>query len=136
MLTYGDAVANVDIKKLVDFHKNMNTIGTVTGVYPGSRFGDLVVDGSKVTQFKQQLKDVNTQKPINGGYFVFKKEFLDFIPDDPSADLEKAPIDAIVEKGELSIYDHKDFWQCMDTFRDNQLLEKMWKENPVWKIWE
>lgn len=135
MLTYGDAVANVDINKLVEFHKKMNTIGTVTGVYPGSRFGDLVVDGNKVKEFKQQLKDINTQKPINGGYFVFKREFLDIIPDNPAADLEKAPMDVIVEKGELSVYDHKDFWQCMDTFRDNQLLEKMWKENPVWKIW-
>ena len=136
MLTYGDAVANVDIHKLVAFHKNMDTIGTVTGVYPGSRFGDLVVDGKMVKEFRQQLKDVNTQKPINGGYFVFKKEFLDYIPDDPSADLEKVPMDAIVENGQLSVYEHTDFWQCMDTYRDNQMLEKMWKENPVWKIWK
>lgn len=136
MLTYGDAVSNIDIHKLVAFHKKTNTIGTVTGVYPGSRFGDLVVDRNTVIEFKQQLKDVNTQKPINGGYFVFKKEFLDNIPDDPTTDLEKAPINAIVSKKQLSVFDHRDFWQCMDTYRDNQMLEKMWKENPVWKIWE
>lgn len=136
MLTYGDAVANVDLKALYEFHLRKNTIGTVTGVYPGSRFGDLVVEGETVKQFKQQLKDVDNQKPINGGYFVFKREFLDLIPNDPTADLEKAPMDIIVSQNQLSVYDHKDFWQCMDTYRDNQLLEKMWKENPIWKIWK
>lgn len=135
MLTYGDAVANVDIHKLVEFSKTMNTIGTVTGVYPPSRFGDLVTSGDLVTNFKQQLKDVESQAPINGGYFVFKKEFLDLIPDNPKTNLENEPIDALVSKNQLAVYQHKDFWQCMDTFRDNQLLEKMWKEKPLWKIW-
>ncbi|MBP7839730.1 MAG: glucose-1-phosphate cytidylyltransferase [Bacteroidales bacterium] len=135
MLTYGDAVSNVDIAKLVKFNEKINTIGTVTGVYPPSRFGDLVIDGNKVAKFKQQLKDVDNQAPINGGYFVFKREFLDLIPDDPKVNLENEPIDALVEQGELAVYHHKGFWQCMDTYRDNQLLEKMWKDNPVWKIW-
>lgn len=135
MLTYGDAVSNVNLNKLVDYSEKMNTIGTVTGVYAASRFGDLVIEGNKVTEFKQQLKDIHSQQPINGGYFVFKKEFLDLIPDDPTVDLEKAPINSIVDKGELSLYEHKDFWQCMDTYRDNQLLNKLWDENPVWKIW-
>jgi glucose-1-phosphate cytidylyltransferase len=136
MLTYGDAVSNVNINDLVAFHKEQNTMGTVTGVYPPSRFGDLVTEGSAVTLFKQQLKDVDRQSPINGGYFVFKKEFLDLIPDDAAADLEKIPMDRLVEMKQLSVFRHKDFWQCMDTYRDNQLLEKMWKENPVWKIWK
>lgn len=135
MLTYGDAVANVNLKELVKFHNQKKTVGTVTGVYPPSRFGDLVLNGDMVKQFKQQLKDVETQQPINGGYFVFKKKFLDYIPDDPKADLEKKAMDAIVEKGELSIYHHKDFWHSMDTFRDNQQLNKMWNNNPPWKIW-
>ena len=136
MLTYGDAVANVDLNKLLEFHIKMNTIGTVTGVYPGSRFGDLVIEGDRVTEFRQKLKDVQSQKPINGGYFVFKKEFLDLIPDDPSVDIEKTPMNIIVEKGQLSVYRHEDFWQCMDTYRDYQMLNKMWIENPVWKIWD
>jgi glucose-1-phosphate cytidylyltransferase len=136
MLTYGDAVANVDISKLIAFNKQQDTIGTVTGVFPPSRFGDLVAEGPMVTKFKQQLKDVETQKPINGGYFVFKREFLDHIPDDPTTDLEKAPMDSIVEKNQLSVYRHTDFWQCMDTFRDNQLLNKLWNDNPPWRIWE
>lgn len=136
MLTYGDAVCNVDLAKLVEFNKKMDTIGTVTGVYPPSRFGDLVIEGNKVSKFKQQLKEVETQAPINGGYFVFKREFLDLIPNNPSTTLENEPMDAIVNANQLSVFRHNDFWQCMDTFRDNQLLEKMWKENPVWKIWE
>jgi glucose-1-phosphate cytidylyltransferase len=135
MLTYGDAVSNVDIDKLVEFHKINDTIGTVTGVYPPSRFGDLVINGDRISEFKQQLKDIENQSPINGGYFVFKREFLDFIPDIPAINIENEPIDAIVDKNELSVYLHKDFWQCMDTFRDNQYLEKLWSENPAWKIW-
>jgi glucose-1-phosphate cytidylyltransferase len=136
MLTYGDAVADVDIKSLVNFAKARNTIGTVTGVYPASRFGDLVTNGESVKTFKQQLKQPEETEPVNGGYFVFKKDFLDHIPDDPSTDLEKAPIDALVMKNELSVYRHKHFWHCMDTYRDNLRLNEMWATNPVWKIWD
>jgi glucose-1-phosphate cytidylyltransferase len=135
MLTYGDAVSNVNISELLAFHAKMGTMGTVTGVYPPSRFGDLEIKGDMISRFKQQLKDVESQAPINGGYFVFNREFLDLIPDGPSVNLENEPIDALVLKNNLSVYRHKDFWQCMDTYRDNQLLEKLWKENPVWKIW-
>ena len=136
MLTYGDAVANVDLNRLIGFAKEKNTIGTVTGVYPASRFGDLVTQGDQVKVFKQQLKDTEGKEPINGGYFVFKKEFLEHIPEDPTIDLEKLPFDRLVDKNELSIYRHKGFWQCMDTYRDNQHLNELWKENPVWKIWD
>jgi glucose-1-phosphate cytidylyltransferase len=135
MLTYGDAVADVNIRKLVDFAKAKNTIGTVTGVYPASRFGDLVTNGDNVQVFKQQLKETEEVEPINGGYFVFKKSFLDLIPDDPSVDLEKTPIERLVEKNELSVYRHKQFWHCMDTYRDNLHLNRMWEDNPPWKIW-
>jgi glucose-1-phosphate cytidylyltransferase len=136
MLTYGDAVSNVNITELLAFHAKMNTIGTVTGVYPPSRFGDLVIEGDKVEKFKQQLKDVNNQAPINGGYFVFKKEFLELIENEPTINIENEPIEQLVDQGDLSVYKHKDFWQCMDTYRDNQLLERLWKEDPKWKIWD
>ncbi len=135
ILTYGDIVSNVDIKSLVDFHIKMDTIGTLTGVYPPSRYGDLIVEGDLIEQFKQQLKDIETQAPINGGYFVFKREFLDCIPDDPSISLENEPIDEIVAKKQLSVFKHTDFWHPMDTYRDNQLLQKLWKDSPPWKIW-
>lgn len=135
MLTYGDAVSNVNINELIEFNKKMDTIGTVTGVYPPSRFGDLVISNNMVINFKQQLKDANTQAPINGGYFVFKREFLELIPDNPKVNLENEPFDELVKKNQLSVYKHKDFWQCMDTHRDHQMLEKLWKEDPKWKIW-
>ena len=135
MLTYGDAVSTVNIVKLVDFHKRMDTIGTVTGVYPPSRFGDLVLESNIVKQFKQQLKDVESQQPINGGYFVFKREFLDYIPDNPDSDLEKKAMNSIVETKNLSVFDHPGFWHSMDTYREYQKLNKMWKEGAPWKLW-
>ncbi|MBZ0183582.1 MAG: glucose-1-phosphate cytidylyltransferase [Melioribacteraceae bacterium] len=136
MLTYGDAVADVNIKELVDFHKKQNTIGTVTGVYPPSRFGDLEVENNIVKKFKQKKKDVVNQAPINGGFFVFKKEFIDLLPDDTNADLEGVAINKITEDQQLSVYEHTGFWQSMDTYREYQLLNEMWKNNPEWKVWK
>jgi glucose-1-phosphate cytidylyltransferase len=136
MLTYGDAVSDVNIQNLVKFSEKQNTLGTVTGVFPPSRFGDLEIEDDKVKQFKQQLIDVNSQKPINGGYFVFKKEFLDFIPNDNSIDLEKDPLELIVSNNELSVFRHEGFWQCMDTYRDYAKLNDLWKIKPTWKIWD
>ena len=136
MLTYGDAVSNVNIEQLLLFHQEQNTIGTVTGVYPPSRFGDLVIENNFVKSFKEKLKDTRITNPINGGYFVFKKEFLDLIPDGEDIDLEKIPMEILTSRKQLSIYRHEDFWQCMDTYRDYQQLNKSWKENPAWKIWE
>lgn len=135
-LTYGDAVSNVDIKKLLEFHKRHNVIGTVTGVYPPSRFGDLTVSGNLVTRFKEKPKDVTKQNPINGGFFVFKKEFFSLIPDDPQCDLEREPLENIANNRQLSVYKHHGFWQCMDTYRDYVLLNKLWRENPEWKVWK
>jgi glucose-1-phosphate cytidylyltransferase len=136
MLTYGDAVSNVNINELVRFHHLSNTIGTVTGVFPPSRFGDLVIENNVIVDFKEKQKDIQAGNPINGGFFVFKREMMDLIPDDPFTDLEKAPMDTLVAQQQLSLFRHTDFWQCMDTFRDSQLLEKMWRENPVWKTWK
>jgi glucose-1-phosphate cytidylyltransferase len=136
MVTYGDAVSNVDLEKLIRFHMEQGLKGTVTGVYPPSRFGDLETEGNQVRKFYEKVKDENRQEPINGGYFVFKREFLDLIPEDPSVDLERVPMKMLTESSQLAVFRHKGFWQCMDTYRDNQLLEKMWKENPVWKIWD
>ncbi len=136
MLTYGDAVANVNIAALVAFHKQQNTIGTVTGVFPPSRFGDLITDGNIVEKFHEKTKEISKQNPINGGFFVFKKEFFDLIPIDESCDLERVPMETLASLRQLSIYRHADFWQCMDTFRDTQLLNTLWKNNPEWKVWK
>ena len=135
MLTYGDAVANVNINKLVSLHKNKGTIGTVTGVYPPSRFGDIIAKDDQVEEFHEKTKNLERQQPINGGFFVFKKEFFSKIPDSPDCDLERKPISTITDENQLSIYHHYGFWHCMDTYRDYLQLNEMWDENPIWKKW-
>ena len=135
MVTYGDAVSDVNLEKLMRFHLQQGLIGTVTGVFPPSRFGDLETSGNRVVKFTEKSRDTEKQEPINGGYFVFKREFLDLIPDDPASDLERIPMQTLTKESQLAVYRHEGFWQCMDTYRDHQLLEKMWKEKPVWKIW-
>ena len=135
MLTYGDAVANVDINSLLEFHQKQNTIGTITGVFPPSRFGDMKVNGNIVTAFKEKAKHVSDEKMINGGFFIFNREFLDMIPDDVTTDLERYPLENLVSQNQLSVYRHSGFWQCMDTYRDYELLNHIWQEEPEWKIW-
>jgi glucose-1-phosphate cytidylyltransferase len=135
MLTYGDAVSNVEISKLIDFHKSHGRIGTVTGVYPPSRFGDLTVSGDIVKRFKEKPKIQDGQNPINGGFFIFKREFFSMIPSDPSCDLEREPLENLAKDAQLAVYKHHGFWQCMDTYRDYLLLNKLWMSNPEWKIW-
>ena len=135
-LTYGDAVSNVNIKRLLKFHIQQNTIATVTGVYPPSRFGDLTTSGNVITRFKEKPKIVPGQNPINGGFFVCKKEFFSWIPDDPSCDLEREPLENLAKKKQLGVFRHYGFWQCMDTYRDYILLNKLWNENPKWRIWK
>ena len=136
MLTYGDAVSNVNIKSLVEFHKKQKTIGTITGVFPPSRFGDLIVEGDYVAKFKEKKIDVENQTPINGGFFVFKKDFFSLLDNKKDLVLETGPMEKLINKKQLSVYRHYGFWQCMDTFRDNQLLNNLWENNPEWKVWE
>jgi glucose-1-phosphate cytidylyltransferase len=127
----------VNLKELYDFHMKNKFTGTLTGVYPPSRFGDLVTEGEKVTHFYEKVKDENKQEPINGGYFVFKKEFLDMIPDDPSIDMERMPMTKLTEQGQLAVFRHNDFWQCMDNIRDLRYLRELWNEGKApWKLWE
>ena len=134
MLTYGDGVADIDIKKLLEFHKSHGKIGTVTGVHPSSRFGELVVESDKVKEFseKPQIKEGF----INGGFFVFNKEFFEYLKDDDDCTLEGEPLERLASDGELMIYKHKGFWQCMDTYRDMTLLNNIWKTQSPWKVWK
>ncbi|MCX6165231.1 MAG: glucose-1-phosphate cytidylyltransferase [Ignavibacteriae bacterium] len=136
MLTYGDAVSDVNIKSLVEFHKKQKTIGTITGVFPPSRFGELIVKGDYVFKFKEKKIDVENQTPINGGFFIFKKDFFSLLDNNKDLVLETEPMEKLIDKKQLSVYRHYGFWQCMDTFRDNQLLNSLWQNNPEWKVWE
>jgi len=135
MLTYGDGVANIDISKLIDFHISHGKIGTVTGVNPISRFGELSVHGNNVMRFNE--KPQIDEGFINGGFFVFNREFLNYLSDNDGCVLEKEPLDNLAKDGELMMYRHTGFWHCMDTYRDFLHMNDLWKSsNPPWKIWE
>ncbi len=96
----------------------------------------MVAEENIVKSFKEKKKSTSINNMINGGFFVFKKKFLDTIPNDSSCDLEKLPLEKLTMDKELSVYKHTDFWQCMDTYRDYLLLNKLWNENPNWKLWK
>lgn len=129
MLTYGDGVANIDISKLVAQHEKCGKLLTVTAVRPPARFGDLQFSGDLVTSFAE--KSQLGEGWINGGFMVVEPDFLDLIVDD-SQMLEREPITRAVEMGEVAVYEHKGFWQCMDTKRDKDSLEALWKNTPPW----
>ena len=130
LLTYGDGVSNINISSLIDFHQSHGKMVTVSAVHPGARFGELDLEGNKVKTFKE--KPQTTQGWINGGYFVVQPEFLDFIDGDSSI-LEQEPLERVADLGELMAYRHDGFWQCMDTKRDRDSLEEMWRlGKPPW----
>lgn len=130
MLTYGDGVSNIDLTKLLQFHKSHGKIATVTAVRPPVRFGELIIKNNKVEEFAE--KPQAGKGWINGGFFVFNKEIFNYIKDD-SIMLEREPLEKLSKTGELMAYKHHDFWQCMDTIREKEILEKLWSSNnAVW----
>jgi len=122
MLTYGDAVSDLDIGALYQFHLRHGKIGTVTGVRPPSRFGELEISGNQVTCFAE--KPVRGGA-INGGFFVFNRRFFDYIEDERSM-LEQEPLENLARDGQLMVRFHEGFWQCMDTMRDVLLLRSLY----------
>ena len=131
MLTYGDGVSNINIKKAVKFHKKHGKIATITAVRPPVRFGELKISRNKVKSFKE--KPQVGQGWINGGFFIFNNKVLNFIKDDQTM-LEKEPLEKLTKTGQLMAFEHKGFWKCMDTMRDKILLNKLWKEDDaLWK---
>ena len=134
MLTYGDAVGDINIKELLEFHKKNKKIGTVSVYNFGQNKGVLDIKNNQVTAFREK-SDLDGDL-INIGFMVFEPEFFDCIDDDSTV-LEKTPMDKLVQRGELMAYTHKGFWQCMDTLREKQQLEKLWNSgNAPWKTWE
>ncbi len=133
-LTYGDGLGNVNLKELDLFHHRMKKIGTVTSVRPPSRFGELKITGDYVDEFieKPQLHTGY----INGGFFVFDKRFLSGLTADENCDLEFGVLKILSRDRELVTFKHDGYWQCMDTVRDQEFLNRLWNEgNPPWKIW-
>ncbi len=134
-LTYGDGVSNVDINKLLAFHKSHGKIGTVTGVLPPSRFGELMTNGNMVESFNEKPQ-VHTGGFINGGFFVFNKSFFKYLSVNENCILERQPLEDAVKDKELCIYKHEGFWQCMDTYRDFEYLNGLWRDGKAeWKVW-
>lgn len=134
MITYGDGVTDLNIENLFRFHEKHGRIGTVTGVSPPSRYGELKIYKDQVLSFKE--KPVLNDNSINGGYFIFNKEFFNYLKNEDDCILEREPLDRLAIDGELRVYRHDGFWQCMDTYRDYLFLQDLWKQgNAPWKIW-
>jgi glucose-1-phosphate cytidylyltransferase len=134
LLTYGDGLADVNIQKLLEFHINHKKIGTLTGINPPSRFGNLKLDESKVVDFVEKQKLNNGW--INGGFFVLEKDFFKYLSTDPTCVLEKTPLQKLSSDKELMLYKHNGFWQCMDTIGEYKLLETLWNTTAPWKTWD
>ena len=123
-LSYGDSIGNIDISKLLNFHNSHNKLVTVTAVRPQARFGELEISDNQVKNFSE--KPQVTDGWINGGFFVIKPEFLDYIKDENTI-LEKEPLEKVASEGQLMAYKHEGEWYCMDTLRDKKNLENVLK---------
>jgi glucose-1-phosphate cytidylyltransferase len=134
LLTYGDGVADVDVKELIAFHRAQGKRATVTAVRPPARFGELSFDGDSVTAF---LEKAQTREGwINGGFMVLEPSVFEYLKGD-DAILEVHALERLAKEGQLAGYKHPGFWQCMDTLRDKRLLEQIWQEERApWKTWK
>lgn len=134
-LTYGDGLCDIDLGREMDFHLEHGLIGTIGAVHPPSRFGTLELDsGIKVKSFEEKKPLHNDF--INGGYFIFRREFLDRLPVAGNYSLESDPLARLTKEGQLAAFKHEGFWQCMDTLRDRELLEKLYESGKApWVKW-
>ena len=133
LITYGDGLSDVNLNKLLKFHRKNKKLVTLTAVRPPARFGNLKIQGHNVEYFREKL---NTDEGwINGGFFVMEPEFLKYIKNDKTY-LEKEPLEILAKKKQLIAFKHKHFWQCMDTLRDKINLEKILKQKKFKKIFE
>jgi glucose-1-phosphate cytidylyltransferase len=132
--TYGDGVSDVDISKLVALHRRHGKRATVTAIQPPGRYGALNIEGSTVTSFQE--KPAGDGAWINGGFFVLNPDVLEYVEGDATS-WEVGPLQRLAEEGELMAYQHTGFWQAMDTLRDQNQLEELWRRgNPPWKVWK
>ena len=131
--TYGDGVSDVDINRLISFHKEKKSLATLTAIHPPERFGVLNLSGDYVTEFHEKHRGESSW--INGGFFVFEPKIFDYLQDDSTV-LEKTPLETLAKEQQLTSFKHNGFWHPMDTLRDKNHLEKLWaSEKAPWKIW-
>ncbi len=133
LLTWGDGVSEVNLHRLLEFHRSHGRLATVTAVRPPARFGLLEFDGDRVARFSE--KPQIGEGWINGAFFVLEPGVMDYIDGDMTQ-WEKEPMERLARDGQLMAYRHTSFWQCMDTLRDKRLLESLWENGTApWKIW-
>jgi glucose-1-phosphate cytidylyltransferase len=131
MVSYGDCVSDVDVQALLRFHLAQGKLATVTGIRPVNRFGELRVSGDLVTEFRE--KPQLDEGRVNGGYFVFEREALEYLDD---GSLERTPLEMLATSGQLAVYRHDGYWFPMDTMREKRILEEEWaSERAPWKVW-
>lgn len=135
MVTYGDGIANINIEEVVKYHQLHGKMATITGVHPPSRFGELGIEENRVVRFNEKPQVM--EGIISGGYFVFTKEFLNYLSTEEDCILEREPLENVTKEGQLMAYRHEDFWQCVDTYRELEYLNHLWKNNEApWKKWD
>jgi glucose-1-phosphate cytidylyltransferase len=134
MLTWGDGVADVDLRALLDFHRSHGKLATLTAVRPPARFGHLELEGNRIAEFSE--KPQTGEGWINGAFFVLEPKVFDYVDGDDTH-WEREPLERLAKDGQLMAYLHEGFWQCMDTLRDKRLLQGLWDGgNAPWKVWE
>jgi glucose-1-phosphate cytidylyltransferase len=134
MLTYGDGVADVNINRLLEYHRSHGKILTLTGVRPPSRFGELLISDGRVLSFEE--KPQISSGMINGGFMVFNKKLLSYLTPGEDCDFEFGVLEDLAKQGEIMVYEHHGFWECVDTERDLKHLNKLWNHNNAkWKLW-
>ena len=132
-VTYGDGLSDIDINRLISFHKEKKILATLTAIHPPERFGVLNLSGDYVTEFHEKHSGMDSW--INGGFFVFEPEIFDYLQDD-STILERTPLETLAKEQKLTAFKHDGFWYPMDTLRDKNHLEKLWTSGKApWKIW-
>jgi glucose-1-phosphate cytidylyltransferase len=135
LLTYGDGVSDINIYKLIEFHKRSRKIITISGVHPPARFGELKCEEDRLISFEE--KPQTSQGLINGGFMVFNRELMDYLIDDELCDLEYGVFETLASQSEIAVYKHEGLWACMDNERDINNLNNMWKNgNAFWRNWD
>jgi glucose-1-phosphate cytidylyltransferase len=134
LLTYGDGLANININDLINHHKKLDKIVTISGVHPPARFGELIYENNTLTSFEEKAQ--TSKGMINGGFMVFNKELLKYLTPDKDCDLEKGVFERLATEGKIALYEHEGQWECVDHERDLKHLEMLWrKDEAFWKVW-
>jgi glucose-1-phosphate cytidylyltransferase len=134
LFTYGDGVADLNLQSLLTFHRSHGKLATVTTVKPPARFGNLSFEGDRVTNFYEKPSDGETW--INGGYFLLEQRAIDYVTGDDTV-WEKDPVENLVREGQMMAYRHRGFWSCMDTLKEKNMLDELWKtDRAPWKVWD